>query len=684
MSTEQEDEKILCAQCMSIFTGQQQLKDPSISSDRGPVHHFSAASFEAAANSGCIICTRARAALRRDELDCLSMQVGHEPFSYCLLSKNSEELYTLEIIIYYAVERLLEGEDGRKRFVWETHLRSTEKAREYGCPSGNDMACYTYTPHTGSEGSFNQARKWYSDCREKHARCNVSRRSLSYSPTRLLDLNYHGSDLRLIMTAEETIKEDYATLSHCWGGQSIIKLTTDTLAQFQNKIGTTSLPQTFRDAILVARRLGIRYLWIDSLCIIQDSLEDWQKEAALMGEVYSNSTLNVMATACRNSHQSLFRSRDQGELLHYTVRTEWDGIKPETCYILSRWFWDNHTLFAPLNRRGWVLQERILPPRALHFTYNQLVWECREQESCEMYPDGLPRFLKSMNYSFVKHLDIDASQAWLTHLQESSLSQRDCYEKWLRVIRMYWYTRTTKDTDKLVAISGLAKRMGGALKDRYLAGLWEGNLPSNLLWYVHIVDGKCCRPENYRAPSWSWASIEANEGVNLWHTPLRERVLVEIEEASVTPLSNIDVTGEVIDGHLRLRGSVLQAELIIHDPSAREESGRLQIRVQGEKVDGKFFPDENITATSTSVYCLPVWVATKPLDNKEGAVALILKPVDGKPRGWYSRLGLLNNSPYDKDLSSGGWKKMLECLDDPGSGDHSVYLEADPGTIMFV
>jgi hypothetical protein len=104
------------------------------------------------------------------------------------------------------------------------------------------------------------------------------------------------------VTAKESIKEDYATLSHCWGGQSIIKLTTDALAQFQKKIETASLPQTFRDAILVARRLGIRYLWIDSLCIIQDSLQDWQKEAALMGEVYSNSTLNVMATACRNSH----------------------------------------------------------------------------------------------------------------------------------------------------------------------------------------------------------------------------------------------------------------------------------------------------------------------------------------------------------------------------------------------
>lgn len=245
------------------------------------------------------------------------------------------------------------------------------------------MACHTYTPHTGSEGSFKQARKWYSDCREKHARCNISWGSFSYSPTRLLDLNYGGGDLRLIMAVEESIKEYYATLSHCWGGQNIIKLTTDTLAQFQNKIETASLPQTFRDAILVARKLGIRYLWIDSICIIQDSLQDWQKEAALMGEVYSNSTLNVMATACKNSHQSLIRSRDQGELLHYAVRTSWNGIKPETFYISSRWFWDNHTLFAPLNRRGWVLQERILPPRALHFTYNQLVWECCEQESCK-------------------------------------------------------------------------------------------------------------------------------------------------------------------------------------------------------------------------------------------------------------------------------------------------------------
>ncbi|KAK7212931.1 hypothetical protein V2G26_020109 [Clonostachys chloroleuca] len=302
----------------------------------------------------------------------------------------------------------------------------------------------------------------------------------------------------------------------------------------------------------------------------------------------------------------------------------------------------------------------------------------------QMYPDGLPRFLKSMNYSDVKHLDINASQAWLTYLQESNLSPKDCYDKWRRIIHMYWYTSTTKNTDKLVAISGLAKRMGGALKDRYLAGLWEGDLPSNMLWYVHSVGGKCCRSEKYRAPSWSWASLEAEEDVNFWHSPLRGRVLVEIEEASVTPLLNIDVTEEVVDGHLRLKGSVFQAELSIHDTSVRDKSGGLQIRVQGEKLDGTLFPDENITATSTSVYCLPVWIATKPMEKKEGAVALILKPVEGKPRGWYSRLGLLSNSPCEQDLSSGVWRKMLECLDDPGSGDHSIYLEAYPGTIIFV
>jgi hypothetical protein len=301
-----------------------------------------------------------------------------------------------------------------------------------------------------------------------------------------------------------------------------------------------------------------------------------------------------------------------------------------------------------------------------------------------MYPDGLPIYLKSLNYSFVKHLDIDASQAWLTHLQEPNLSRKDYYDKWRRMIHMYWNTKITKDTDKLVAISGLAKRMGSALKDRYLAGLWEGNLPSNLLWHIHIAGGRSCRPENYRAPSWSWASIEAEEDVSFWHSPLRGRVLIEIEEASVTPLSNIDVTGEVVDGYLRLKSSVFQAELGIHDPSARDESGRLQLRIQGETVEGALFPDENITATSTSVYCLPVWMATKPLDETEGAVALILKPVEGKPRGWYSRLGLLSNSACGEDLSSRGWKKMLECLDDPGSGDHLMYLESAAGTIMFV
>ncbi|CAI6067911.1 unnamed protein product [Clonostachys chloroleuca] len=169
--------------------------------------------------------------------------------------------------------------------------------------------------------------------------------------------------------SHHTSEHEYATLSHYWGQNPIITLRQENVGGFQDPITMTALLLVSQQAIYVARRLGFAFLWIDSLCVIQDSEEDWRHESALMGKVYSNSTLNIMATD--RLIQGLFRARSPLDLQYCVVRAERTGIAPQSFYIYDWMTWDNLIFRAPLNGRGWVLQERILSPRVVHFSHNQ-------------------------------------------------------------------------------------------------------------------------------------------------------------------------------------------------------------------------------------------------------------------------------------------------------------------------
>src|SRR5450755_2564024 len=121
------------------------------------------------------------------------------------------------------------------------------------------------------------AKCWIQNCRDNHVRCNQVR-DLSWVPSRLVDLGPAGQDLepRLRIFANHQGSVEYTALSHCWGGANIHKLQKINLALLSTGIPVGRLPNTFRHAVSITRRLGFRYLWIDSLCIIQDSEGDWR------------------------------------------------------------------------------------------------------------------------------------------------------------------------------------------------------------------------------------------------------------------------------------------------------------------------------------------------------------------------------------------------------------------------
>lgn len=234
--------------------------------------------------------------------------------------------------------------------------------------------------------------RWLKNCLTRHAKCREQQTPVDWLPTRLIDVRLPGDSQQpqLILTSELKSERNngYLTLSHRWASTHVVTLKSSNIDSFKQRIPLESLSSTFLDAIKVTRALGVRYLWIDSLCIIQDSLVDWQAESAEIGNIYRNYVCNIAATGSSENGNSLFRERNTHWVTPSKVRIQYEGH--DKIYSASlRDLWGKWISRSMLNRRGWVLQERLLSPRTLYFA-SQLFWECRMLQACETYLEGMP------------------------------------------------------------------------------------------------------------------------------------------------------------------------------------------------------------------------------------------------------------------------------------------------------
>lgn len=173
--------------------------------------------------------------------------------------------------------------------------------------------------------------------------------------------------MKLVLTSGWSMKTSYATLSHCWGGLEFLTLTRNSLASFMTKVPIEECPKTFQDAVFITRKLGIDYLWIDSLCIIQDSEQDWLNESALMSQVYSNSTITIAAAAACDGTigclvqlpNNLGRSCTM-DIARYGLKTR-NGRQTRCIFVPYRLF-HNSLENSLLARRAWALQGGLLFP----------------------------------------------------------------------------------------------------------------------------------------------------------------------------------------------------------------------------------------------------------------------------------------------------------------------------------
>lgn len=383
---------------------------------------------------------------------------------------------------------------------------------------------------TRSDSSWNTVSFWVDECRSHHCACHEEEHR-KWAPTRLIDIeDYESGYVRVVDTAQvpDLPEEPYLAFSHCWGRMPFPVLEEHNRDEFEHGVLTSTLATNFRDAIFATFKLGFRYIWIDSLCIIQGSAKDWEKEAPSMNKVYRNAFLTLSAMASADAFGGLFRERDPywNTPQPFGVMLEGDGLAEGL--LMKSDLWETEITQAPLNKRAWVVQERVLAPRTLYFCQNQLFWECRELHACETLPNGIPSELlsginvephqmktapiKSFERSIQQLLECEPRNDEIEFSSAASVGgppqYKSVYDIWNDILRTYVQCSLTKAEDKLIALSGVAKDFASAAGDEYLAGLWRRNLINELLWSVGEPweePRPSTRPSRYRAPSWSWA-----------------------------------------------------------------------------------------------------------------------------------------------------------------------------------
>ncbi|KAJ5649436.1 uncharacterized protein N7484_003159 [Penicillium longicatenatum] len=619
-------------------------------------------SFLKASESGCPVCYEFQTLIGEARLEIFSDLSTLNAFSYWVLEREEGGGYILNLALDDDYDKLIADRLELDLEVLPPHI--------YDGPTENNSLFVGDS--TASDAAWAQAFKWYQECLSMHTACKSSSH---YLPSRLLGLS--GDDpgvIRLVNTKVEGKGIDcYATLSHSWGDANILTLQSSTLDTFQQGISLSLLPKTFVEAIAVSRRFSIPYLWIDSLCIIQDSVADWRAEAMSMEGVYSNSRLNIMATASQNSHEGLFRSRDPKHLALCIVESQWIDAANGRFSIVQDEMWQTEMTDAPLNQRGWVLQERILPPRALHYGQHQLLWECRELDACEKYPTGLPKSLRNA-FTGVKITDPEAYQRYhygwhsgdsgsIGKGERLKTATEYAYMLWSRWILVYSSMRFTRYSDRLIAFSGLANRMRAILRDEYLAGLWQSRFVDELLWFTLNDDSfegesRPYRPPDGGAPSWSWASVTGNVFAGRTLESTGKVYHLDLKAVNVTPVSgrdgddNNNDTGAILDGQVRIKGFLKRGTLlknVYHMPEEDYEAPATVYRVEVDGIEPFFaFVDEPMVDRDTmKIVVLPVLTnlgdSDSDSDSKEKTLhALLLRRPAGLPRGFYARVGYVS------------------------------------------
>ena len=490
-------------------------------------------------------------------------------------------------------------------------------------------------------------------------------------PTRLINCDQSNAQQEcFLQLSSEVSSASYMTLSHCWGepdGPRPPKLTIANVDSMRNRIPIELLPRTFIDALQIARSLGVNYLWIDSLCIIQDSMDDWRRESRLMDKVYRCSTCNIMAEAATNCDGGLFFPRDPQRLGVFTLdEKQTSSLSHRSTLCVTQDFVhakSDKGKGSPLYSRGWVCQERWLAPRQISFHSNQVFWECTRLKACEAFPSWEVEADNASNLP-IRRLSSQSLIRSLVHSHKTSVNRSDTFSfSWRAMVESYTSCSLSEEQDKLIAIQGLANIYKSLREDDYLAGLWRKQLPSGLMWTARNglqASGRpTFRPDTYRAPSWSWASVEGMIEI-LPEVSVEGETqvdLCQVLEAKTTPMGE-DTTGQVSDGYIRLRGRLLDTEDLSFHTSPKGEVVQIVRSRDGDPSKSwiNCQIDDVVQWSPKNNVLLPVLHCDHRSPQSCMLKGLVLVPVEGCA-DTYERVGTWNDNANREGTDPRGWLK---------------------------
>ena len=504
-----------------------------------------------------------------------------------------------------------------------------------------------------SDSTTAQITGWLGQCIKSHTRCfdaQIIAATRELLPTRLLDLRRATQEncIQLVKTTILPRNTLYATLSHCWGGRCDTILTVENLQGFEKGLPLNCIPRTFQDAVSVSIRLGVRYLWIDALCIVQDSVDDldWKHEASIMGDVYANSYFTLAATESINSRGGLLQKRNPTAAWPCRLLANW-GFRDSCQVVISPPGLGQKMDLLPLGTRAWAFQEWLLSKRLIHFSKYEVRWECHTLAATEVYPTGFDEDDIPGGVSPTKTI--------IPQIRDHSTLTQGLWE---RIQQEYSSKALTKASDKLAAFSGVARMVLKALKspsNEYLAGMWKPRLHAELLWVRNGDQRSPYETSIYIAPTWSWASLNgafqlAFELPCLNDERAESQWNCEVLDTKLAPVD--DVFGPVKDGSLTLRTWICQIEVCspTYPFSVTELSdGWNLLAINGVAVS--YFGTAQISMDHPSpqmrrlsvllcFYFIPIRATFNRDKSRRRDLAGLLLRRTGKKRGQYYRVGV--------------------------------------------
>jgi hypothetical protein len=454
-----------------------------------------------------------------------------------------------------------------------------------------------------SKKSFEIASSWLKNCVESHSSCRPPP-ELQKPPRRLIHVGNKTQNPFLVETFPDLQHVEWLSLSYCWGEEKPSKkLTKDEMSALKNGIPFTDFDDTIQDAILVTRALGISYIWIDALCILQDD-EEWSKDASKMNEIYGGSTVTLVIASSKSVKDGFLKERNLNYIPVAYSADIGEGRRAKL-FLSPEWDDSERENNGPWSKRGWTMQEGLLPNRILQYTTSQIIWKCCEEQRFErgVTERVEDRISETLTYSDPHDIAFESGFLWKLpaflkfktfksylpiSLDYPLMTNPETFRLWYDLVEDYTQRLFTNFGDRLVAISGLARIYGDMSRNpTYVAGLWKEDLIRGLLWHVKGTtlipkrsagDNSTCQED---FPSWSWVSVGAEQVVqNDLKTNDCLRALSEIENIQVDLVDPRDPFGAIKSGRvasITIRGQLRRLPRLYNKEWASAEASMSEL-----------------------------------------------------------------------------------------------------------